>query len=324
MTTTTLPLTDAGLRKAAILVASLDHTAADALLEQLGAEPARRVRQAVIALEEITEDERQQVIVEFFRLSPERQITQYSSETVDDRPAEHNTTPGRAEPPKIRPFQRLREAEGEKLARVLGNERPQTIALVLSHLPARQAGEVLVRLTPGLQAEVVRRLVNLEETDPAVLREVEQALETRLSRQVQMQRRRVAGWAAVEGILKTADRDVGVRITENLAAQDRLFAERFSPPPLDFEDLESCDDAVLADAFGRADPAWIVPALLGAAPTLVDRVLRLFPFRRAAAIRRQLAEPGPMALSDVETARRKLAEAVRQVLMVYQLQGTTT
>jgi flagellar motor switch protein FliG len=318
MPSNTLPLTDAGLRKAAILVASLDHTAADVVLGQLGAESARQVRQAVIALDEIAEDERQEVIVEFFRLSPEQKITRYSSETVGDRPAEHKPAVERAKPANGRPFQRLCEAEGEKLTRLLSNERPQTIALVLSHLSARQAGEVLVQLTPGLQAEVVRRLVNLEETDPTVLREVEQALEMRLSRQVQMQRRRVAGWAAVEGILRTADRDVGARIAGNLAAQDRQFAERLSPPPLDFEDLESCDDAVLAEVFAGADPACIVPALLGAPPTLVDRALRAFPFRQSAAIRRQLAEPGPIALSDVETARQRLADAARQILMIHQ------
>jgi flagellar motor switch protein FliG len=324
MTTTTLPLTESGLRKAAILVASLDHTAADAVLEQLGAESARQIRQAVVTLEEIPEAERQEVIIEFFRLSPEREITQFSSETMEDRPAARGAASGRirAEPPKGPPFQRLRAAEGENLARLLGNERPQTIALILSHLPARQAGEVLVLLTPGQQVEVVRRLVNLEETDPAVLREVEQALETRLSRQVQMQRRRVAGWEAVEGILKTADRDVGARIAENLASQDRLFAERFSPPPLDFEDLESCDDAILNEVFFVADPAWIVPALLGAAPGLVDRALRAFPLRQAAAIRQQLAQPGPISLRDVETARRRLADAARRVVMVDQLQRT--
>ncbi|MBN2579315.1 MAG: hypothetical protein JXB10_10020 [Pirellulales bacterium] len=319
----TLPLTDSGLRKAAILVASLDRGAADAVLEQLGPEPARRVRQAVVALEEIPESEQQEVIVEFFRLGPERKISEYSSEAIPNRPAGHDAVPGkfRTEPPPAPPFQRLREAEGEKLARLLSNERPQTIALVLSHLPARRAGEVLARLAPRLQAEVVRRLVNLEETDPAVFREVEQALEKRLANQVQMQRRRVAGWDAVRGILETSDRDVSAQIMENLAAQDRSFAERLGPPPLEFTDLESCDDAVLAEVFSQADPDWIVPALLGAAPEFADRALRTLPLHEADAIRQRLARPGPLPLSDMETARRRLADAARRILMVHRGPG---
>ena len=116
------------------------------------------------------------------------------------------------------PFRFLRDAEADKLVRVLAGERPQTIALVLSHLPPQQAGSVLARLQPALQNEVVRRLVDLEETDPEILREVEQALQSRLSEQVQMQRRRVAGLAAVAGILQASDGRTGMQILDNLAA----------------------------------------------------------------------------------------------------------
>jgi flagellar motor switch protein FliG len=321
MPSSTILLTDAGLRKAAILVASLDRAAADVVLGQLGPEPARRVRQAVVFLEEIPEAEREEVIVEFFRLSPERRITRFSSERPRGPSDGDSVALGETheEPPKEPPFRRLREEESEKLARLLSNERPQTMALVLSHLPARQAGEVLVQLAPPLQAEVVRRLVNLEETDPGVLQEVEQALETRLSRQVLMQRRRVAGWEAVRGILETAEPDVSMRILENLAADDSHFADRLGSPAVEFEDLASLEDAILAEVFQRADPAWIMPALLGAAPEFVDRALQGLPWHQAAEIRQRLAQPGPIQLRDVETARRRLADAAGRILLVHHL-----
>jgi len=322
MTTSTLPFTETGLRKAAILVANLDRTAADAVLEQLGPEQARQVRQAVVSLEEIPDAERQQVIVEFFRLGPEKNVVRRSAEIVSRPPMQQQaplpeTSAERSANP---PFQRLREAEGEKLARLLAGERPQTIALVLSHLASRQAGEVLVRLAPQLQVEVVRRLVNLEETDPAVLREVERALEARLSRQVQMQRRRVAGWEAIQGILETAESNVGSQILENLTAHDRTFAQRLGSPQVEFDDLESLDDAVVAEVFRAADPEWIMPALLGATPELVDRALRALPGWEAASMRQKLAQPGPIQLRDVETARRRLADLTGRILMVKQMQ----
>jgi len=61
---------EAGIRKAAILVASLDEFAADLLLEQLGPERAQLVRQAVTALAEIDAEEQQRVIDEFRRIGP--------------------------------------------------------------------------------------------------------------------------------------------------------------------------------------------------------------------------------------------------------------
>ncbi len=45
-----MSLDNAGVRKAAILVASLDQSAADALLDRLDPEQADLVRQAVMAL----------------------------------------------------------------------------------------------------------------------------------------------------------------------------------------------------------------------------------------------------------------------------------
>ena len=187
---------------------------------------------------------------------------------------------------------RLREAEDEKLARLLAGERPQTIALVLSHLSARQAGGVLARLQPNLQTEVVRRLVDLEETDPAILQEVEQALESRLSQQVPMQRRRVAGLQAMGGILQASESDVRLQILDNLAAHDRALAERLGPPPMEFDDLADLDDATLAEVFRAAEPQWIMPALLGAPAG-----------NKRSGVEFSAAKPGRIASPQTGTAR---------------------
>ncbi len=315
-------LSNVGVRKAAILVACLDRAAADAVLEQLGPEQAQRVRQAVVVLEEIPDNEQRRVVDEFFRLGPQSTRQRSSGVELGGRLVreigyEHAaSTAGKSAVSGLRstPFVRLREAEEEKLARLLAGERPQTIALVLSHLSARQAGGVLARLQPNLQTEVVRRLVDLEETDPAILEEVEQALESRLSRQVPMQRRRVAGLQAVGGILEASESEVRLQILDNLAAHDRTLAQRLSPPPMEFDDLADLDDATLAQVFRAAQPQWIMPALLGAPPEISDRLLNFLPRKQAESIRRKLEQPGPIRLSDVETARQKIAEIAVRIL----------
>ena len=119
--------------------------------------------------------------------------------------------------PAGKPFRFLQEAEAEKLVRAIVHERPQTIALVLSHMTPAKSGAVLARLPESVQVEVVQRLVDLEETDPEILREVEDALRGRLAEHVQTQRRRVAGLAAVAGILQATDGRTGIRILDNLA-----------------------------------------------------------------------------------------------------------
>ena len=315
-------LSNAGLRKAAILVACLDRAAADAVLEQLAPSDAQRVRQAVVVLEDIPPNEQRLVVDEFFRLGPRPALRPPAGIELGGRLAEEigyeRNGPTGAQTPAVgqrsAPFVRLREAEDDKIARLLSSERPQTIALVLSHLSARQAGGVLSRLQSDLQTEVVRRLVDLEETDPAVLQEVEQALEARLSRQVPMQRRRVAGVQAIGGILEASESGVRLQILDNLAAHDRTLARRLGPPPMEFEDLAELDGATLGEVFRAAQAEWVMPALLGAPQEIVDRVLIFLPHGQAAALRRKLERPGPIRLSDVETARRAIADLAARIV----------
>jgi flagellar motor switch protein FliG len=234
---------DDGIRKAAILVASLDRATADVVLDQLAPQQAQRVRQFLVELDEDSIDAKEQrrVIDEFFRVGPMVPKREPPGIELDERlarrlsmPQTDSTADAACRPlaSDSRPFRFLHEAEAEKLARVLAGERPQTIALVLSHLPADRAGSVLVRLQGALQADVVRRLVDLEETDPQILRDVERALESHLSQHVRMQRRRVAGMKAIAGILEASQSRVGMQILDNLATYDQHLAERLSPPAL--------------------------------------------------------------------------------------------
>lgn len=308
---------DHGIRKAAILVDSLDRAAADAMLEALDPEQAQRVRQTIVNLGPVDPHERRRVIDEFFRATPGSPEKHPSGVELDGPSARKrsmpraSTAPGQLPPSRPaddRPFRFLHEAEVEKLARVLLGERPQTIALVLSHLPPGQAGGVLGRLLPVLQVDVIRRLVDLEETDPEILREVERALESRLSQQVHMQRRRVAGVKAVTGILEASGERVAERILDNLSAYDPPLAERLSPPGMTFDELTLLDDAALAAVFRAAEPKLAMTALVGAPPELIDRILRPFPVPEAKTVRQKLDHPGPIRLSDVEGARQEVAD----------------
>ncbi len=308
-----------GIRKAAILVAALDRQSADALLEKIDAARAQLVRRSVLQLGEIDPDEERNVIDEFFRAGAQAR----AATDVDldghfaGRLARAAASPPRGsdslEASEEQPFRFLQEAETDKLARLLTAERPQTVALVLSHLPPQRAGAVLVRLQPPLQVDVIRRLVDLEETDPEILHEVERTLETRLSELVGMQRRRVAGLSAVAEILAASDQQVGMQILDSLNAYDRRLAERLQPDGIHFDDLGRLDDRSLELILTGADPEVAILALVGAPQDLSDRLLGLLPEPEARVVRRRLVHIGPTRLSDVEQARSELVELARRL-----------
>jgi flagellar motor switch protein FliG len=320
--------TDAqGIRKAAIFVASLDQRAADAVLDHMTPDQARLIRDMLFTLDRIDPAEEQGILEEFGRLTPSYhpkppdgiELEGSLASQIGWPPAPHIDISGNAQT-KAPAFQFLRDAETDKLIKLLVAERPQVIALVLAHLPPAQAGKFLVRLPVPLQMDVVRRLVDLEETDPEILREVERGLETRLSEQVRMQRRRVAGVSAITGILQASDRQIGMKLYDTISACDRKLAERISPEQFDFPDLMRLPTPALGRIIASTDRELIVLALVGAPPEWIGRFLQHFPPQDANAIRYRLDHFGPVRLRDVEEARTQLAETSRRLAIAGQIE----
>jgi flagellar motor switch protein FliG len=326
MNAVTTSLDNAGVRKAAILVASLDPAAADALLDRLAPEQANLVRQAVMVLDEIETKERQRVLDEFRRIGP--MVPDKSPPGIEldgamsdigpqSLAAPRDATNGRgftSEASDAPPFEFLSDAEHERLAQLLRGERPPTIALVLSHLPPRRAGEVLACFPPALGVEVVRRLADIENTDAETVRNVEQALESRWARQAAIEAGpAVGGPEAMGKILAACDPQMRGRILANLADHDRPLAERFGHHEMAFDDVAQCDDPTILAILRAAEPETAQAALLGASPAVVERFLRAMPKKEAKRWRVKLDHPEPIRLSDVEEARRQIAALAQDI-----------
>ncbi|MGQ9606081.1 MAG: FliG C-terminal domain-containing protein [Thermogutta sp.] len=317
-----------GLRKAAVLIDTLDPAAADLLLERLSPGQAEKIRSAWMELGAISPQERRQVLDEFRQMVPK--VVQFRLEgreeprSSESRLAAANVAARHSDPSGTgessaaelgdRPFRTLLDAEADKVAGILLHERPQTVALVLSQLPPQQSGAVLVRLPPALQVEVMRRLVDLEETDPEVVKEVDRALQAKLSDVVAMQRRRVAGWSAVAGILQHAPQPVGDRLLHTISQLAPDLADRLpAAPAFDFNHLIRFDDISLGVIFEQLDPAVTVLALWGTPLGFQERALAQLPSDQANRLQREMADLGPVRLSDVEEARRRVAESARRL-----------
>ena len=306
------------IRKAAILVASLDAPTADLLLAQMGSHQADQVRHAILRLSDVDPAEQNEIIEEFFRIGPLIPQQHPPGIELDDelarrialpslkpeKPPAPEPEPSSNEPP----FRFLHDTEFETLTPFLKREHPQTIAVVLSHLPPDRAGEVLAQLPATVQVDVIRRLVDLDEADPRVLREVERGLESWLSEQVRDRRRRAAGLAAVSAILTAATGGMRRNILTNLTRHDRTLAGKLRPDRFPFADLVELDDDALLAVLKAADPELIVLALAGARAELVQRITRRLPTEQGRALTKALVHLGPTRLADVEEAQQALAD----------------
>ena len=312
------------LKKAAILVASLDRRAADVLLSNLSDNDAARVRRAVLQLEDVDVESREAVADEFLRRGPRLPDQQPAGIVLDGNLPALLASTDRVTPSTVGdeakpqpPFHFLREVDVTRLARFLANERPQTVAIVLAHVSPDRAAEILARLPVEIKREAVRRMMNSSATQPDIVREVEQGLRAWLSSQVGDARR---GSSSISEILQSADQTTREAILGDLAPhyrqglpQDALPTPAETPPPMTFADLERADDELLARVMQTASEHIVSLALVGTSPQFVERALEQMPKQLAARQRRAIEHIVPTRLRDIDIARQQLADLAAQL-----------
>ncbi len=227
--------TNSNLRKAAVLIRSLDADAVAGLLAQLSSAEAAKLRQAIRELGPIDPDEQADVLAEFRRTTPlaaepaSRGVELSISKTTGE--AELQTA---ADLPPIKNkatrFDFLQNAPTGVLVSYLTREHAQTIAVVLSHLAPAHAAMVLAALPEKLQAETIERLTVLGETDHESIAVLESELAAwiaqRTGGRAEHHRRR----DAVAAILAAADAKTRNAILIKLKANDSEPAKPIPSP----------------------------------------------------------------------------------------------
>ena len=193
-------------------------------------------------------------------------------------------------------------AEADTLVQFLRYERPQVIALVVSHLEPDRAAAILDRFDADMQGHVLHCLSHLDETDPAVLNDLEEHLHSQLREHIRLRKCQAAGAAAVSAILATVDSRKRSALVQNLAERDRASAVRAqtrsvgtrrlvtrefdetndsgSDPSIDvsgFDRLCHLTNEELRDVIANTKSEVVVMALAGADGALVERVLKCLP-----------------------------------------------
>jgi flagellar motor switch protein FliG len=233
------------LRKAAILIASLDEASTDILLERIPAEKGAKVRRAIVELETIEGLEQQGVLREFLLLSgsPLTELSVSNDEGVElapelkqkiDHPlpshhvlpsANGNQRESNQSTPAPGRFRFLQQASAEDLARMLNSEHPQVSAVVLAHVPPEKSAQVLRHFKTETQVDILRRIADSHHVDHDVLHELEQQLERRFAPHADAPPE-LPGLRTVQAILAAARDRENLDLLGKLEQVDKQLLER--------------------------------------------------------------------------------------------------
>jgi flagellar motor switch protein FliG len=310
-----------GVVKAAILLLTLDHASAGAMLKKLPSELVEEVTRVLASLGEVPTELAHQVVEEFYSLRMAAQSVKEGGleyamsllkDSLDPKMADRVIQQIQTQVQRT-PFAFLQKAESENLLTFIQDEHPQTIALIVSHLPHHKASEILVGLPPQKQVEVVRRVANMEQTNPDVIREVESGLESRLSNMLTQSSDRVGGVETVAEILNLCDRASEKTIMEGIEAEDPDLVEQIRRLMFVFEDILLVNDKGIQAVLKEVDNDELCLALKTASEALKDKIFNNMSARAADLIREDMQYMGPVRLSDVEAAQQRVVDVVRRL-----------
>jgi flagellar motor switch protein FliG len=310
-----------GATKAAILMVSLGGEPAAAILRHLDADLVEEITREIAQLDLIDAHQRGKVIEEFYNLALARQYLKqgglpYARTLLDKAlpPDQANYIMKMIEHEVYKkPFSFLAKTDSDNLMTFIQDEHPQTIALILSHVPADKASEILAGLPLNKQIEVVTRIANMDNTNPEVIKEVEKGLEMRLSGIVSRTFQKAGGVESVAEMLNRTDRATEKGILEALEAQDPDLVEQIRRLMFVFEDILLVNDKGIQLLLKDIDNEELSLALKTASEELREKIFRNMSERAAQLIKEDMEYMGPVRVSDVEGAQQKIVDVVRRL-----------
>ena len=215
---------------------------------------------------------------------------------------------------KARPFDFIKKADASQILNFIQAEHPQAIALILSYLRPQQASQILIELSPEKQADVARRIALMDRTSPEVIKEVEKALERKISSLMVEDFATVGGVDSVVEILNSVDRSTEKNILEILEAEDSDLSEEIRKKMFVFDDIINMDgrsvQRVLREGIDNRDLAI---ALKGANDEVKALIFNNMSKRLVQMIQEEMDFMGPVRKSDVEEAQQKIVGIIRRL-----------
>ena len=310
-----------GLEKSAILLLSLDTDTASKIMGKLDHDQIEKISMEIAKTKEVSREIREQVVEEFYQTSLDRRFVEEGGFDIAKSLLERSIDSGRANQIignmkrtlQTTPFHFLRRADAENLLTFIKDEHPQTIAVIMAHMPASKGAEILSGLSPKVQMEVVRRICKMEQTNQEAIKAVEEGLESRVSAFLSVDQEETGGLEAVADMLNLCDRATEKGILENLEEEDPDLVEQIRKLMFVFEDVLSVDDRGIQQVLKEVDNEELGIALKSASEELKQKIFKNMSERAAEMVKDEMEFMGPVRVADVEAAQQRIVDVVRRL-----------
>ena len=312
-----------GLRKAAILMVLLGEEAASGIYRHLAPDEVEKITQEIAELQRITPESALEVLEEFHAMQITGDYvaqggTEYAQKLLvkafgEDGAEELLQQVSRMAETNATRLDSLRKADPQQLAKFIEGEHPQTIALILAHLDAKQAAALLMRLPEEQRGEVIKRLAQLRQFSPEMAQRVSVVLNKRLEALGEQSRRTYAGLRGVADLMNRLDLATGKTILETIEKEDPKLALSIRNLMFTFEDLLTVPETGIRELLGQMDKKTLATALRGATEELKNYIFKSMSSRAVEMLKEDMEVLGPVRSREINKAQLEAVSVARKL-----------
>jgi flagellar motor switch protein FliG len=312
-----------GIRKAAIFMLSVGEEAGAKVLRNLSEADAERLTREVARLSSVSNEEVDSVLLEADQLITARQYYLEGGMEFAQKMLTKAFGPdiSRALLDRIAKsmggdtasFDAMQKMDPKQIARLVYNEYPQTIALVVSHLVPAQAAALLGALPAEMRAEVAKRVANLDHISPEIIVRISQMIGRRLQAVGEISRESYGGVRAVAEILNRLDSNIGEKILEEISKDDATVAETIRNLMFVFDDILKINTEGMRTVVSKVDRKVLAIALKGTSDAIRHHFTQTMSVRAAEMLNEDIETLGPIRIKEVTAAQQEIIAQVRKL-----------
>ena len=207
----------------------------------------------------------------------------------------------------------LKWMDARQVATIIQNEHPQIQTIVLSYLEPEQSAEILSQFPEPVRLDLIMRIANLEEVQPAALQELNEIMEKQFAGSASTQAAKMGGLKAAASIMNYLDTNIEGQLMDAIRENDEEMSQQIQDLMFVFENLIDVDDRGIQTLLREVSGDLLTKALKGADDNLKEKIFKNMSKRAADTLREDLSTMSPMRISDVEAAQKEILTIDRRL-----------
>ena len=310
-----------GTQRAAVLMLLLGEQQAAEIIRYLNPKEVQSLGGAMVSVADLSQEAVNAVLDEFVMTIKKQTnlglgTTDYVEKVLkralgDDKAASvlNRIMPGQS----TKGLEILTWMDPRSIADMIYGEHPQVIAIILSVLEHQVAADVLTYLPDEARPEIMQRVASLDTVQPSAMTELEAIMKKQFSNNSSSKSSSFGGVKAAARIMNLTKTELEASIIVGLNSLDADLTMRIQDNMYTFENLTTMDNRGIQVLMRNVDTDQLMIALKGASDQVKDKFFGNMSERARSMFKDDMEAKGPMRITDVEDAQKKIMRTARKL-----------